>query len=170
MTHQWLKDQEASLKLRPLKRSAICQRTVGEHLSASGGFITQLRSGNLSEPPGADPLSEWCGEGERKTPPYPIRQFLGVLLTLLRVPVHAPLCQHRAGQEFGACGTRTQSFDIQMPLSRKDSLCDWLAGRIQLIDQHPGERSFHNASDLPISGHGDGNGFGVVVVERGLDE
>ncbi|MFO7970262.1 MAG: hypothetical protein R6U40_00770 [Desulfobacterales bacterium] len=65
MTNQWLKDQEASLKLRPLKRSASCQRTVGEHLSASGGFITQLtchakahmgdggRSGNLSEPPGA---------------------------------------------------------------------------------------------------------------------
>jgi hypothetical protein len=57
-----------------------------------------------------------------------------------------------------------------MPLGRKDSLGDWLAGRIQLIDQHLGERSFHNASDIPISGHGDGNGFGVVVAESGLDE
>ena len=34
-------------------RASICQRTVGEHLSASGGFITRLRSGYLCEPPRA---------------------------------------------------------------------------------------------------------------------
>jgi len=99
-----------------------------------------------------------------------VRQFLANLFRCPERRFHELLCQHRAGQEFGACGTRTQSLDVQMPLGRKDSLCDWLAGRIQLIDQHPGERSLHNASDLPISGHGDGNGFGVVVAERGLDE
>jgi predicted membrane-bound dolichyl-phosphate-mannose-protein mannosyltransferase len=32
---------------------------MGEHLSASGGFITQLRSGNLIEPPGTAPLAGW---------------------------------------------------------------------------------------------------------------
>jgi hypothetical protein len=39
MTNQWLKDQGASLKLRPLKRSAICQRTVGEYSLPSYGPV-----------------------------------------------------------------------------------------------------------------------------------
>jgi|GEM_PF-2091662 len=67
-------------------------------------------------------------------------------------------------------GKITRSLDVQMPLGRKDPLCDRLAGRIQLTGQHPGERAFHRASDLPITRHDDGNGFGVIVIERGLDE
>ena len=38
-----------------------------------GVTITRPWPGNFSEPPGADPHAGWCGEGERKTPPYPIR-------------------------------------------------------------------------------------------------
>ena len=30
-------------------RASICQRTVGEHLSASGGFITQLTGHAIAE-------------------------------------------------------------------------------------------------------------------------
>jgi hypothetical protein len=33
---------------------------------------TRLRSGDLDEPPYADPLVEWCGGWGRKTPGYPI--------------------------------------------------------------------------------------------------
>ncbi len=36
----------------------------------------------LGEPHSADPLAMWCGEGERKTPPYPIGQSLWKLIIL----------------------------------------------------------------------------------------
>ena len=38
--------------------------------------VTRLRPGDLREAPGTDPHAGWCGEGERKTPPYPIVLFL----------------------------------------------------------------------------------------------
>jgi len=57
--------------------SSICQRAVGEYLSASGGSITELRFGTLCEPPRADPHAGWCGEGEFKAPLYPIGSFYG---------------------------------------------------------------------------------------------
>jgi hypothetical protein len=39
-------------------------------------FIARLRSGDLDEPPYADPLVGWCGGWGRKTPGYPIRFFI----------------------------------------------------------------------------------------------
>ncbi|MBU3947009.1 MAG: hypothetical protein KJ826_02145, partial [Proteobacteria bacterium] len=39
--------------------------------------LIRLRPDYLREPPGADPHAGWCGEGERKTPPYPIRAAVG---------------------------------------------------------------------------------------------
>ncbi len=39
-------------------------------------FTVRLRSGNLDEPPYADPLVGWCGGWGRKTPGYPIRRWL----------------------------------------------------------------------------------------------
>jgi hypothetical protein len=43
----------------------------------------QLRLDVLWEPPGADPHAGWCGEGERKTPPYPIRQLFAKYFSFL---------------------------------------------------------------------------------------
>jgi hypothetical protein len=37
--------------------------------------ITRLRLGSFWEPPSADPHARWCGEGERKTPPYPFGRY-----------------------------------------------------------------------------------------------
>jgi hypothetical protein len=70
-----LKDQEASLKLRPLRGSCVCQRAVDEYSSASGGSITRLRFGRFCEPPCAVPHAGWCGEGELKAPLYPIMRY-----------------------------------------------------------------------------------------------
>jgi hypothetical protein len=38
------------------------------------------RLDSLREPPLADPHEGWCGEGELKSPPYPIRQFSYIVL------------------------------------------------------------------------------------------
>jgi len=36
----------------------------------------RLRPDYLREPPSADPHARWCGEGELKSPTYPIRHIL----------------------------------------------------------------------------------------------
>jgi len=43
MAGQPLKEQEASLKLRPLRGSCVCGRAVGGYLSASGGLVRLWR-------------------------------------------------------------------------------------------------------------------------------
>ena len=42
---------------------------------------SRLRLGSLWEPQSADPHAMWCGEGERKTPPYPIMRFQNYALS-----------------------------------------------------------------------------------------
>jgi len=49
------------------------------YLKSCEGYLSRLRSACLWEPPGADPHAGWCGEGERKTPPYPINYYFHFL-------------------------------------------------------------------------------------------
>ena len=69
MTNQWLKDQGL------LNVKELWVNTCPAIVINGGGFITQLRSGNLSEPRSADPLAAWCGGWGRKTPGYPIGHY-----------------------------------------------------------------------------------------------
>jgi hypothetical protein len=56
--------------LRPHKIPATDRQRLYAYMRRS--LIARLRLGSLWEPPGADLHAGWCGEGERKTPPYPI--------------------------------------------------------------------------------------------------
>jgi hypothetical protein len=60
-----------------------CPATLNPHGGVGRGCDARARTGamngailfTLPEPPDADPHVRWCGEGEGKPPPYPIRHY-----------------------------------------------------------------------------------------------